>query len=244
MSCQLLTGDVYVSSKQLRALSTQRHVTSSPYPSATPSSSSQAHSTQPTDGGFLLANTSFGLAIGGEKSDLDSSEPNLSGVGRGAMLMETPSDVPSLYTFLFEIFGESLVFRLSGHDDLKKKRDSSAVTQQSSVVETQQLPPSSQDIGHTNKMVARCLSHEGFRPVKVDLPHSRPPLSQGQWRSWTFHIPRCLVPVKQNVLEQGMGMRHRHHQHHRRRVKTGPSVSYKRRLHKFRHSSDIGSSWL
>ena len=176
---------------------------------------------------------------------MDSSEANLSGIGRGAMLMETPSDVPSLYTFLFEIFGESLVLRWSGRDALKKKMDvSAAVTQQSSVAETEQPTPSSKDIRHTNKMVVQCLSLEGFKPVKVDLPYSRPPPLQSQWRSWTFHIPRRLVSVNRNVLEQGMGMRHRQPQHHRRRVKTGSSVSYKKRLHKFKHSSDIGSSWL
>ena len=245
----LTSNDVHVSSKQLQALSSPHQLTTSPpYPS-----SQASRSNQPTDsGGFLLANTGFGL--GNEKSDLDSTETNLTGVGRGAIMMEAPSaDEPSLYTFLFDIFGESLGLRLSGHEALRKKKESSiSAAQQVSESHSQQHPPSSKDIRHVNKAVVQFLSREGFKPIKADLPYSRPPQGHGygEWRSWNFHIPRCLVPMKQNILEQGMRMGHGHKQQQQRhaayrgRVKTGVSISYKRRSHKLRHSSDIGSSWL
>ena len=258
----LLTSNVRVSSKQLQSFSpttssshssqqqpTALSTSSPPYPSSSAShTASQARSNQSTDGGFLLATTTFGL--GGEKSDLDSGETNLTGVGdRGAIMIEAPSDEPSLYTFLFDLFGESLGLQLSGHDALMRKKDASSV-----VVPTQHVgeAPSSKDIRHVNKAIVEFLSREGFKSVKVELPYSRPPPPQqgrrgyGEWRSQTsFHIPRSLLPVQWNVLEQGMGMGHRQQQpQYRGRVKTGVSVSYKRRLHKLRHSFDITSSWL
>jgi hypothetical protein len=164
------------------------------------------------------------------------------------MMAETPLDEPSLYTYLFDIFGESLGLRLGGHDALfiNRKKDTSSsaaalLTQQVGEVTAQQQQqqlqaPSSKDIRHVNKAVVQFLSREGFKPVKVELPYSRP---QSQA---SFHIPRSLLPVQWNALEQGMRMGHG--QQYRGRVKTGVSVSYKRRLHKLRHSSDIGSSWL
>ena len=278
MASLLLTSDVHVSSKQLQAFSsslsppypssassqqpqqTTLSTSSPPYPSSStpshPSSSSQVRSNQPTDAGFLLPNTTFGL--GGEKSDLDGGEANLSGVvgGRGAdMMAETPSDQPSLYTYLFDIFGESLGLQLSGRDAFFKGKKSSAVaplSQQISEAASAQQQPSSKDIRHVNKAVVEFLSREGFKPVKVELPYSRPPPPRqqgrggyGEWRSQTsFHIPRSLLPMQWNALEQGMRMGHGQQQQYRGRVKTGVSISYKRRLHKLRHSSDIGSSWL
>lgn len=257
----LLTSNVHINSKQLQALSSSSTSSSSssqqqqatistsspPYPSSS-HPSSQVRSNQPTDGGFLLANTTFGL--GGEKSDLDSSETNLTGVGaRGAIMIETPSEEPSLYAYLFDMFGESLGLRLSGHDALKRKKDASVVpTQQAGEANAQQQQaPSNKDIRHVNKAVVQFLSREGFKSVKVELPYSRPPPQQqgrGGWRSQTsFHIPHSILPVQWNVLEQGMRMGHGQQQY-RGRVKTGVSVSYKRRLHKLKHSSDIGSSWL
>ena len=275
MASLLLTSDVHVSYKQLQSLSSPSPASSSsqqpptaalstsspPFPSSSSSSHSSAQvrsANQPTDGGFLLTNTTFGL--GGEKSDLDSGEANLTGVGeRGAIMTEAPSDEPSLYTYLFDMFGESLVLRLSGHDALKRKDTLMAaplLTQQVGEAGAQKQPqqaPSNKDIRHVNKAVVQFLSREGFKSVKVELPYSRPPPppkrqgrgGYGEWRSQTsFHIPRSLLPVQWNVLEQGMRMGHRQQQQYRGRVKSGVSVSYKRRLHKLRHSSDIGSSWL
>ena len=180
--------------------------------------------------------------------------------GRGAdMMEETPLEQSSLYTYLFDIFGESLGLRLSGCDALFKRKKSSTAAaaplsqQIGEAASAQQQQPSSKDIRHVNKAVVEFLSREGFKPAKVELPYSRPPPPRqqghggyGEWRSQTsFHIPRSLLPVQWNTLEQGMRMGHgQQQQQYRGRVKTGISVSYKRRLHKLRHSSDIGSSWL
>lgn len=235
----LLTSNVCVRPDQLRTSS----------PKSTPPQFISDRPAQPpaTDSGsgFLLANTSFGL--GSEKSDLDGGESNLAGVGPGGRGgSDTLTDEPTLYGFLFDLFGESLTLRLTGHEALKKTS-----SPPSQVVEPHISPPAaptSRDIRHVNQAIVQFLSQEGFKPIRVDLPYHLPQprhLLYGERRAWTFSIPRFVLPVQGNALEHGVRMGRTQRQHdYRGRIKTGASVSYKRRSHKLRHSSDIGSSWL
>lgn len=226
----LLTSAVQVGAEQLRALSSQ---SGSQFPSD--------GLNQPGDGGFLLANTNFGLSS--EKSDLGGGgESSLTGVGDGGDAVETSSDEPTLYAFLFDLFGESLSLRLAGHEALKKKPSATQVSEPHP-----QQSPTSKDIRHVNRTLVLFLSHEGFKPIKVDLPCYLPPQrpAYGERPPWTFSIPRFVLPVQGNALERGMRMGLMQRQHAPRvRIKTGVGVSYKRHTHKLKHSSDIGSSWL
>ena len=236
----LLTSDIRVNSEQLQALSSW----SSPHQFT----SEQQHqqTAPPADsGGFLLAHSSF--VLGGEKSDLDGGETNLNGVAVGQGTTETVSDEPTLYGFLFDLFGESLCLRLAGHEALKKKSSSPSLVNEA---HQSPQPPSNRDIRHVNQALVHFLSQEGFKPIKVDLPYHLPQSRSlyGERRAWMFGIPRFVLPVQGNALEHGMRMglmrRQQQHHAHRGRIKTGVSVSYRRRSHKLRHTSDIESSWI
>ena len=237
MATLLLTSGIQLDSEQLQALSSWTTSQLTPEGSHKPADSSSS-------GGFLLANSSF--CLGSEKSDLDSSETNLTGVvvGRGAA--EASSEKPTLYGFLFDLFGESLGLRLAVHETLRK--DVSVA--QTSEPHPQQAP-SNHDIRHVNRSLVQFLSKEGFKPVKVDLPYYLPPprLMYGERQSWSFSIPRFVLPVRGNALDhrtrKGQMQRQQGLPSNRGRVKmTGVSPSYKRRSHKLGHSSDISSSWL
>lgn len=219
----LLTSDVKVSPNQLPATSSQ----------AAAQRDSSERPSQPADnsGGFLLSNAAFGL-----KTDLDSSESG--GVG-GADDDSASSDTPTLYGFLFDLFGESLSLRLSHYNTF---RTSSTLSEAS----TPHSGPSSRDVRQTNKAVAQFLSREGFKPIRVDLPYYLPPhRSEHQHSSSSFSVPRFLLPVQGNALERGMriGLEQRMGMGHQS-LRKGASSSYRRRTHKLRHTFDIGSLWI
>lgn len=237
MATLLLTSGIQLNNDQLQALS--RSWSTSQFTSERSNQSADS-----SGGGFLLANTGF--CLGSEKTDLDSGETNLTGVVVGRGTTEASSEKPTLYGFLFDLFGESLGLRLAVHETLKKD----IPVAQTRETHPQQAP-SSHDIRYVNRSLVQFLSKEGFKPVKVDLPYYLPPPrpAYGERQIWTFNIPRFVLPVQGNVLEHRMRMGQMQHRQglssNRGKVKmTGVSLSYKRHSHRLGHSSDISTSWL
>ena len=239
MAHLLLISGVKVKPEQLPALTS-------------PSTSSQFRPSQQTTApaatdstGFLLANTSFGL--GSVKSDLGTGDANLTGVvGRGGA--ESAEEEPTLYGFLFDLFGESLCLRLAGCEFVSASPPPPPPASQGSEPSPQLAAPTSKDINSVNRFVSQFLSREGFKPIKIDLPYylPQPRRSYGGHSQWTFSVPRFVLPVQGNALERGMRMGHAQQRQHQYggRERSGPSPSYKRRSHKLRQSTDIRSAWI
>ena len=194
--------------------------------------------------GFLLANTSCGL--GSVKSDLGTGDANLTDVvGRGGA--ESTEEEPTLYGFLFDLFGESLCLRLAGCESVNVSPPPPPPASQGSEPSPQLAAPTTKDINSVNRFVTQFLSREGFKPIKIDLPYylPQPRRSYGGRSQWTFSVPRFVLPVQGNALEHAMRIGHtQQRQQYGGRVRTGPSPSYKRRSHKLRQSTDIRSAWI
>ena len=180
--------------------------------------------------------SSFGPA---GKSIMDTSDLNLGGPHH---------DLPSPYEFLVDLFGESLVQRLTAHirnlssTEEKKSTVKSDVSRKYAVQSGQ---PPSEDV------LLTFLKREGFQPYKVQLPLKpmpRKPPAYHPWgrQLWRFQIPTSLLPVRVNVLD-GWGKRSRmrsqrgnivHPKYFRRHVYRGgirtPHV----------HVVDLGAMWL
>jgi len=184
----------------------------------------------------------FGL---GDKSIMAMDSSEMSGGG------ETAKDLPTLYDYLVDMFGERLSLRLTGHQGFKAATTLTKSTEHEDIDKESRTNTSVPRDGP----LMRFLSREGFRSTKVQLPQKLPhprqpqplPPSFGGRPRWTFPVPRPTLPVHSNVLEK---QRKSKKPPSRRQVTPlkGDSPSYKRGAAKSRNErvqpSDISSSWL
>ena len=198
---------------------------------------------------------SSSLAGGGEASSLfGSSSLTLSAVESSSVLGEMseagrpvsmegrlPTPPPlSLYQFLFEIFGERLTLRLLSHhrDHTLSHKKPPTIPEPTTKIDL---------IKHTNKALERFLNREGYRSIHVQLPQKAPPppsAPRGYYKGrdpWTFSIPRSLLPVPANVLEQRK--RRKSSIQQRRRIVKGMCVGQRRRSRQLL-PLDVGSLWI
>jgi hypothetical protein len=151
------------------------------------------------DNSFL---SSFGPT--GGKSLMDTSDLNLGGGPQ--------QDMPSLYEFLVDVFGESLVLRLTCHPknvvQLGDKKmpgvsvKTGAPGRRGSIVGTE-----GRGRAGAEERILAFLKREGFRPFKVQLPMkplSRKPPAYHPWgrQLWQFQISTALLPVQRNALDE------------------------------------------
>ena len=175
----------------------------------------------------LFGNTSFGLS--GAQSSMEEDGEELAG----------QKEVTTLYDYLMDLFGERLSLRLVGH--LTDKTLHSSVKPLST--QNQAKDPYHHSRG--NRSLILFLSQEGFKPVKVDLPHRvvPPRIPPGQYigrQPCTFSIPRSVLPVRGNALES-------HKKRHRTERPAPPPVVKGRGYGRKKdggQSVDISSSWI
>lgn len=194
----------------------------------------------PKDTEGLFANTSFGLTT--ETTDMEiehSSAPT--DLEQSATNNEKKT--PSLYSQLIELFGESLLLRVSSHPRFMGPPR---------VSESQKhTVPSHKKSTHTSPALLNFLSQEGFKSLKVELPlatQSHPP----QKNRWTLTVPKTKLPVGRNVLEQkSREAKHQKREGRRGRlpptsvINKGPCASYRR--HNSRSEVQyvgVQSAWL
>lgn len=165
-----------------------------------------------------------------------------------AAMGETVQDV-TFYDFLVDIFGERLSLKLAGHQRFQTAPAATAPIESEEAEKSSKRNSSAPNEGPLRNF----LSREGFKPSKVQLPQKMPqlrplPPSIGGRPSWTFALPKTMLPVHSNVLEKK----------HRKSKKPsipkqvaplkGDSPSYRRGASRCRtkkvHPSDISSSWL
>lgn len=116
---------------------------------------------------------------------------------------EQPLPPITLYDYLVELIGESLILSLS------------AAARQHTVGRPLKphLPKACPDMPRTNasnsnRSLETFLSREGFRPIHVQLPQRPAPppsVPRGYYKGrepWTFNVPQSVLPVHANVLAQ------------------------------------------
>ena len=126
------------------------------------------------------------------KSIMDTSDLNMGGPHQ--------ENLPSLYEFLVELFGETLIHRLTAHlTNVTVKKDKKKELGKSPVGPSGRVP--------NERVLLEFLTREGFRPYKVQLPLKplpRKPPAFHPWgrQLWRFQIPTTLLPVQTNMLEE------------------------------------------
>ena len=194
------------------------------------------------DNSFL---SSFGPSRG--KSLMDTSDLNLGG--------SPQQDMPLLYEFLVDIFGESLLLRLTSHlTNVAALGEKKPLGKTGSLERKRESVVAMEGRGRAGgeERLAAFLKKEGFRAVKVQLPVkplSRRPPAYHPWgrQLWQFQIPTNLLPVRRNVLEDRGRPYHQQRRISVTNVRTGK--------HRWRKSGnwtllrahpliDLGSFWL
>ena len=112
-------------------------------------------------------------------------------------------DIPSLYDYLSDIFGERLSLRLAGHQEFRtpalNERKASPELQSGSKTAGKPLAPPRDD------NLLRFLSREGFKPATVQahqkVPSVRPRSHRGR-RLYNFGVAKTVLPVHANVLQK------------------------------------------
>lgn len=115
--------------------------------------------------------------------------------------------MPSLYEFLVDLFGEELIQRLTTHimnvslAERKTAVKSEVQGKGHEVTQTKEGRKAPRE-----ELLLNFLKREGFRPYKVQLPLKpmpRKPPAFHPWgrQLWRFHIPTTLLPVQVNMLE-------------------------------------------
>ena len=172
-------------------------------------------------------------------ASMDSGE--MSGVG------ETVKDLPTLYDYLVDMFGERLSLRLTGHQGFK------ATTTIPKPIEDTDRESRTNTSAPKDGPLMRFLSREGFRSTKVQLPQKVPqsrqaqplPSSFGGRPRWTFPVPKPSLPVHSNILEKQKRRSKKPPSRRQAIPLKGGSPSYRRGASKSRvQPSDISSSWL
>ena len=216
----------------------------SPPPPA-PSDPKPAQPSLPKEPSSLFANTSFGLSS--ESTDMEIDHGNTH-TDSSQQVGKNEEKRQSLYLHLTELFGESLLLRLS-------TRPQFAAPSPTPTPHKHTLPePTHRKGTHTNPSLLAFLSEEGFKPLKIELPLAslpRPP----KRNCWTLVVPKTKLPVRGNVLEEkAREAKHRRHHGGERRppptaegggVSKGVCVSY--RKHNCRTGlENVGmqSAWL
>ena len=207
-----------------------------------PPETKQAQTSPPKETGSLFANTSFGLSS--ESTDMEiehSSTQNDSAQSERKNEQKTPS----LYDQLIELFGESLLLRLSSRPQFMAPPQAS----------NSPLPPL--DLTHkrssnTSPALLAFITEEGFKPFKVELPLVAP-LHTPKTNRWTLTVPKTKMPASGNVLEQkSREAKHKKRDRRKRRLpQTTPIISKGLCASYRRHNSRCGldfagiqSAWL
>ena len=221
--------------------------------SATAASSSQqshntltSHITAGAIGGVQDNSFLSSFVPAADKSLMDTSDLSLGGP-------QEQYEMPSLYEFLVDLFGEKLVQRLTAHvKNLSVGREKRPSTR--AEVSAKELSRTAADEGkrasRREESLVYFLKREGFRLYKVQLPLKRMPQKPPAFHPWgrqlwRFQIPTALLPVRTNVLEQwsqGTWGRQR-----RGGAATVPKCFRRRPFIKrirHTHTFDIGAIWL
>ncbi len=129
----------------------------------------------------------------------------------------------SLYDYLFDIFGERLSLRLTGHHKFIPERQgppqsnastksTAGPTASTADEEARKLPPAPPS--DANLLVF--LGREGFKSARIDTHKQVPPrLPMYRGHGISLFLPRMVLPVQRNVLEE-------RHSRKRRRDRAGP----------------------
>lgn len=206
-----------------------------------------------TSGGVVEENTIFGNA--GLSFGAVDPATSTSGSGEGekspSHLQEPPissSSSLTLYDHVAELLGEGLILSLSipAHTVSSTSATPSAPPRPPRA-KTSPIGSSSEVSEHVTRSLDNFLKREGFRPARTSLHRATPPTPRGYYRMvQPFAMPRLLLPVQGNVLEQRGRPPHTQPQGHARIVK-GAWPGH-RRHYIMRDQSecpvDIGSSWL
>lgn len=168
-------------------------------------------------------------------------------------------EMPTLYDYLVDIFGERLSLRLAGHQGFRtpvstnKKTSPEHQSNSKRITATQagekeklsSVPQPKEDA------LLQFLNREGFKPIKIQLPQKgpphRPPLASYRQlgrHPCRFIVPHTVLPVQANVFQSKQAKKHAHRT-------IGPatlSPAHRGPLSKPRHwrtdLSDISASWL
>ena len=134
---------------------------------------------------------------------MDTSDLNLGGGPQ--------QDMPSLYEFLVDMFGESLLLRLTSHlknvAQLAEKKVSGVGKSESQGGRRESVVAmEGRGRARGEERLLAFLKREGFKPFKVQLPVkplSRKPPAYHPWgrQLWQFQIPTTVLPVYRNVLD-------------------------------------------
>ena len=195
----------------------------------------------PKEPGNLFANTSFELSS--EPTDMEI-EHSSTQTDSAQLEIKNEQKTPSLYDQLIELFGESLLLRLS------------ALPQFMASPQASNSPPpldlTHKRNSHTSPSLLAFLSEEGFKSFKVELPLATP-LHPPKRNSWTLTVPKTKMPVSGNVLEQkSREAKHKKRDRRERRLpQTNPTISKGLCASYRRHNSRSGlgfvgiqSAWL
>ena len=183
---------------------------------------------------------------------------------------EPPRDMPTLYDYLVEVFGERLNARLAGHQKFRtvastvskvspeslsssSKADANQPTETKAQKDTSRLSQAAQQQKEDSFM--HFLSREGFKPVRVPMTtkvtppplkaHSRghkgrPPLR--------FAVSQRLLPSQSNVLGSRPAPARKPPTETEAALKKGSCQSYKTNATKLRErkllAPSLNSAWL
>ena len=159
-------------------------------------------------------------------------------------LGEPQEPIPTLYGFLVDLFGESLILRLIVYLQSVSQREKKA--ERKADTHAEPTPPSQKKVAPKEDMLLDFLKREGFKPYKVQLPHKplphKPPAFHPWGRKlWRFYIPTTLLPVQRNALDAKSKRK-------KRSLRTTPPNISRGRLHRCRGRRppliDFGSVWL
>lgn len=206
--------------------------------------------------------------MSGDSSSFFGPPPPSSATAHSSLMAPMESDMvvdvigdreksPSLYNYLFDIFGERLGLRLAGHRKFvaqpssphRPPQSKSAHESSTAEDETRKPPPPSD-----HKLLA-FLNREGFRPVRIDAHRQIPPPPHTyRGHGVGLSLPRTVLPGQRNVLEERHTKRRKHKGYHSRvHPSLGQFTGRTRGSNKHGKSksicaniyiSDINSSWL